>query len=92
MSLLILGIVVVFVVVHLESQEEALHREERLVQTRLTTCTVINRERSEQSVPKGERPGETNTNFTFANSIRKIINRRMSLPSPGLFLQELVAA
>ena len=31
--LLILGIVVVFVVVHLEFHEEALHREERLVQT-----------------------------------------------------------
>ena len=34
MSLLILGIVVVFVVAHLEFHEEALHRRERLVQTR----------------------------------------------------------
>ena len=33
-SLLILGIVIVFVVVHLEFHEEALHREKRLVQTR----------------------------------------------------------
>jgi len=33
-SLLILGIVIVFVVVHLEFHEETLHREKRLVQTR----------------------------------------------------------
>lgn len=32
-SLLILGIVIVFVIIHLEFHEEALHREERLVQT-----------------------------------------------------------